>query len=46
VKTSVATAKNISEKTVQRRIAELVERRLLEVDGAAVARRIKSTKLA
>jgi hypothetical protein len=45
LKSAVARSTNTSEKTVQRRIAELVDRRLLEAEGAAASRRVKSTGL-
>jgi hypothetical protein len=46
LKTAVANTEKISEKTVQRRISEMVTQRLLQADGLAVSRRVKSTGLA
>lgn len=45
LKASVAKAEGVSEKTVQRRIADLLEQRLLKADGAAGTRRVKVTGL-
>lgn len=45
LKSVVASATGSSEKTVQRRIAELIERRLLSEEGTSVSRRVKSSGL-
>lgn len=46
LKSSVASSTNTSEKTVQRRISELVDRRLLKAEGQAASRRVRATGLA
>lgn len=45
LKTKVSTATGSSEKTVQRRISELVEKRFLLVDGSGPSRRVKNASL-
>lgn len=46
LKTAIANSEGTSEKTVQRRISEMVSQRLLQADGSAASRRVKSSGLA